>query len=97
MQDPWHSDYYNDKPKEQQPPKYWFSYRLNKFLEPIAMKNVDGLISVSGDYIKTLKTRYPQISNIPSTVITFGAFEKDFDIAKNNQQIFKPLLALKRF
>lgn len=88
MQDPWHSDYYQDKPKAQQPPKYWFSYRLNKYLEPIAMRHVDGLISVSGDYLKTLKARYPQISNIPSAVITFGAFKKDFEIAKNNQHLF---------
>lgn len=92
MQDPWHSDYYQNKPKSQQPPKYWFSYRLNKYLEPIAIKHVDGLISVSGDYIKTLKARYPQICNIPSEVITFGAFEKDFDIARHNQHLFKSLL-----
>jgi hypothetical protein len=92
MQDPWHSDYYKDKPKTQQPPKYWFSYRLNKYLEPIAMKHADGLISVSGDYIQTLKTRYPRITNIPSAVITFGAFEKDFEIAEHTQQLFKPLL-----
>lgn len=92
MQDPWHSDYYQNKPKAQKPPKYWFSYRLNRYLEQIAMKHVDGLISVSGDYIKTLKTRYPQISDIPSSVITFGAFQRDFDIARNNQHLFKPLL-----
>lgn len=92
MQDPWHSDYYQDKPKAQRPPKYWFSYRLNKYLEPIAMRHVDGLISVSGDYIKTLKTRYPHINHIPSAVITFGVFEKDFQIAKHTQEIFKPLL-----
>lgn len=91
MQDPWHSDYYQNKPKAEQPPKYWFSYRLNKYLEPIAMKHVDGLISVSGDYVETLKNRYPQISSIPSAVITFGAFEKDFDIAKNNQHLFNSL------
>lgn len=93
MQDPWHSDYYRDKPKEQRPPKYWFSYRLNKYLEPIAMKSVDGLISVSADYIATLKARYTGIENIPSAVITFGAFEKDFDIAKKNRDLFKPLLS----
>ena len=92
MQDPWHSDYYKDKPKAQRPPKYWFSYRLNKYLEPIAMKHLDGLISVSGAYIKTLKTRYPQISDIPSEVITFGAFEKDFNIAGYNPHLFKSLL-----
>lgn len=92
MQDPWHSDYYQDKPKEQRPSKYWFSYRLNKYLEPLAMRHTAGLISVSSDYIDTLKLRYPQISQVPSAVITFGAFEKDFDIAEKNQHLFKPLL-----
>ncbi len=82
MQDPWHSDYYINKPKSERPPKYWFSYRLNKYLEPIALKSVDGLISVSDDYIKTLILRYPTLQEIPSKVITFGAFEKDIAIAQ---------------
>lgn len=81
MQDPWHSDYYQNKSKSQRPPKYWFSYRLNKYLEPLAMKSVDGLISVSQAYIDDLKTRYPLIKNIPTETITFGAFEKDYEIA----------------
>lgn len=85
MQDPWHSDYYRDKPKEQQPPKYWFSYRLNKYLEPIAIKSVDGLISVSENYITDLKNRYPQIKNIPAATITFGAFKPDIKIAAKNE------------
>ena len=82
MQDPWHSDYYINKPKNERPPKYWFSYRLNKYLEPIAMKKVDGLISVSDDYIKTLAERYPKLKGVPSKVITFGAFDRDLEIAK---------------
>jgi hypothetical protein len=85
IQDPWHSEYYRDKPKEQQPPKYWFSYRLNKYLEPIAMKSVDGLISVSENYITDLKNRYPQIKNIPAATITFGAFKPDIEIAAKNE------------
>lgn len=92
MQDPWHSDYYQDKPKDQRPPKYWFSYRLNKYLEPIAMKNVAGLISVSDAYINDLKNRYPIIKNIPSATITFGAFEPDMQIAEQNQHSFTNLL-----
>jgi hypothetical protein len=92
MQDPWHSEYYQDKPKEQQPPKYWFSYRLHKYLEPIAMQQVDGLISVSTDYISDLKTGYPSINNIPSATITFGAFEQDLKIALDNQSKFDSLL-----
>ena len=90
MQDPWHSDYYKNKPKSEQPPKYWFSYRLNKYLEPLAMKNVDGLISVSEAYIKTLQHRYPPTLAIPTSTITFGAFEKDFDIANRNTSLLKP-------
>jgi len=92
MQDPWHSNYYKNKPKDQQPAKYWFSYRLNRYLEPKALKNVDGLISVSEKYIHTLKDRYPAIAAIPSSVITFGAFEPDVQIAANNQDKFPVLM-----
>jgi len=92
MQDPWHSDYYQNKPRAQQPPKYWFSYRLNKYLEPIAIKNAAGLISVSEGYINDLKNRYPSIKNRPSAVITFGAFEPDLSIARENQTEFVSLL-----
>lgn len=86
MQDLWHSDYYQDKPRHQQPAKYWFSYRLNKFLEPIAMNKVDGLISVSQGYLDTLSLRYPNLKSIPQAVITFGAYKKDLEIAIANIQ-----------
>nr|WP_294943198.1 hypothetical protein [uncultured Mucilaginibacter sp.] len=92
MQDPWHSHYYRDKPKAQQPPKYWFSYRLNKHLEPIAIKKASGLISVSEDYITTLKTRYPVISKIPAATITFGMYPPDIKIAAENQANFERIL-----
>jgi hypothetical protein len=81
MQDPWHSDYYKDKPRSQQPKKYWFSYRINKLLEPVAMKSAGGLIAVSEKYIDTLKSRYPIIKDIPDSTITFGASELDMQIA----------------
>jgi hypothetical protein len=92
MQDPWHSDYYQDKPKEQQPSKYWLSYRVNKYLEPKALKKADGLISVSQAYIDTLKQRYPVIQNIPAATITFGYLERDLEIAQQNQSGFPSLL-----
>ncbi|GAA4328297.1 hypothetical protein GCM10023149_32250 [Mucilaginibacter gynuensis] len=82
MQDPWHSDYYRDKPKDQRPPKYWFSYRLNKYLEPIAMNHADGLISVSELYINDLQQRYLRLKTKPSATITFGAYLPDVEIAK---------------
>jgi ribosomal protein S17E len=92
MQDPWHSDYYKKKPKHQQPPKYWFSYRLNKFLEPRALKKANGLISVSAKYINDLKIRYPEIKNIPTTIIPFGAFDADIKIAQDNEETFPDIL-----
>jgi hypothetical protein len=92
VQDPWHTDYYQDKPKSQRPKKYWFSYRLNRWLEPKAMKSVDGLISVSDAYIDDLQRRYPETRNIPSSTITFGAFAPDMDIARKHAAEFLPLL-----
>lgn len=82
MQDPWHSDYYKDKPKNQRPRKYWLSYHMNKYLEPIAMKSVDGLISVSEKYISDLKIRYENIIHIPTAVILFGYSDIDCRISK---------------
>jgi hypothetical protein len=82
MQDPWHSDYYKDKPKAQRPKKYWFSYHLNKYLEPKAMKMVDGLMSVSEKYIIDLQARYPNINHIPTAVITFGYAPIDLQLSK---------------
>ncbi|WP_254780152.1 glycosyltransferase [Mucilaginibacter sp. NFR10] len=92
MQDPWHSDYYINKPKSERPPKYWFVYHLNKYLEPIAIKNASGLISVSAGNIDELKLRYPVIQKLPAAIITFGAFEPDLQIAKTNQKLFAGLL-----
>jgi hypothetical protein len=92
MQDPWHSEYYRDKAKHQRPPKYWLSYRLNKFLEPKAMKQAGGLIGVSQQYIDTLRQRYPALKDIPSDTITFGAFDPDMGIASANAANFTPLL-----
>ncbi|MET0570903.1 MAG: hypothetical protein ABWZ79_05720 [Pedobacter agri] len=88
MQDPWHSTYYVDRPKSERPAKYWFSYHLNKFLEPIAMKNLDGLISVSQAYIDTLRNRYKNLKSIPTKVIIFGAYAPDFDFVKSNVNLF---------
>lgn len=88
MQDPWHSDYYKNKPKNEQPPKYWFSYRLNKYLEPFAIKNADGLISVSQKYLNDLNERYPKINPENQKVITFGY--SDFDLKISEQIEIKP-------
>ena len=93
MQDPWFSHYYQDKPKHHRPPKHWFSYRLNGYLEPIAMRKVDGLISVSPDYIDEIRSRYVETKNIPASTITFGAMAHDFRIAVTHEKDFPQLLA----
>jgi hypothetical protein len=92
MQDPWYSDYYETRPAAERPPKYWFSSRLNKYLEPIAIKKTDGLVSVSDDYISKLKERYPQVRTVPSAVITFGAFRPEMAIADAHAELFPDLL-----
>ncbi|GAB3663628.1 glycosyltransferase family 4 protein [Echinicola sediminis] len=82
MQDPWRNDYYLSVPKEKRPPKFWFAYRLDKYLEAFTMPKVDGLISVSKGYVEELGKRYDNILKTPYRVLTFGAYEGDFDIAK---------------
>ncbi|WP_316851306.1 glycosyltransferase family protein [Pedobacter agri] len=81
LQDPWHTEYYQNKPRTDRPKKYWFSYRLNKYLEPFAMKEVSGIISVSQGYIDEIKQRYTSLNKVKSKVIPFSAEIKDFYIA----------------
>lgn len=95
MQDPWHSDYYQTKPKHERPKKYWFSYRLNKVLEPLGVKHADGIISVSKQYIDILVSRYPVLGHIPTKTITFGAFGPDMLVAEANQRYYPLLLTPK--
>lgn len=85
MQDPWFSDYYLSKPKSERPPKFWFSYRLNRLTEPFAMKSADGIIAVSEAYNQTLQERYENITAEKCITLTFGAFDKDFEILKRNE------------
>ena len=89
IQDPWFTNYYEDKPKHKRPKKYWFSYRLDKYLEPIALKNVSGLMAVSDAYIEDLTIRYPHLLKLPRATITFGGFKKDLEIASEHNSNFK--------
>lgn len=93
MQDPWHSHHYLKLPNDQRPPKFWFSYRLNKYMEPIAMREVSGIIAVSQGYCDTLQKRYANIRPENCTVIPFGAYPKDFDVLTKHpvqQSFFTP-------
>lgn len=77
FQDPWHHDHYLKLPPNQRPPKFWFSYRLNQFLEPKALRRADGLMAVNQAYLDTLQERYFTRRSIPMRVIPFGASPAD--------------------
>ncbi len=84
FQDPWRSDHYLNLPKSQRPPKFWFSYYLDSFLEKHAVKKVNGLMAVSKNYLDVLVERYPHLNKTPKSVIPFAAFKKDIDTARKH-------------
>lgn len=83
LQDPWRNDYYLSKPKAQRPPKFWLAYTLDKWLEAYTLPYASGLMTVSPAYITMIKTRYPQLVNLPARVIPFGASMLDFKLVQN--------------
>lgn len=80
MQDPWRSDHYLDMPPEERPPKFWLAYRMDSALEPLAMKGVDGIVSVSQGYCDVLGDRYANITPDRCEVIPFGGASVDFEV-----------------
>ena len=81
MQDPWVSDYYETRPRSERPPKYQLAQRMHRLLEPFTMHAVDGIVAVNHSYHQTLRRRYPWIRAELCRTISFGASEKDFEIA----------------
>lgn len=81
LQDPWLSDYYEERAHMKRPPKYWLSRFLNMALEPWTMQKVDGIIAVSEGYHVTLRKRYPWIQPKLCMTIPFGASGIDYEIA----------------
>ena len=92
VQDPWHTDYYKNRPKAERPKKYWFSCHLNRLLEPIAIRAAGGFISVSNSYLSTIHNRYPEIKARPRMVIPFGMHIPDLEIAWKNSDIESSIL-----
>jgi len=80
MQDPWRNDFYLDKPRSERPPKFLMAYAMDKYLEAWTMKRVDGIVSVSPGYPKTLMERYPNIKPQDCVVIPFGGAGVDFEV-----------------
>lgn len=79
VQDPWRNDYYLDKPRSERPPKFFISYKIDKYLESKTIPKADGIISVSEKYCEIFMQRYPQMRAVQFKVIAFGASYLDLE------------------
>ena len=86
IQDPWHSDYYQQHPDSAPPPKYSLARRLHAILEPWTMKEVGAVIAVSDDYVSTLRQRYSWLAEEMCTTLPFAASARDFELLAENPQ-----------
>jgi hypothetical protein len=86
MQDPWVTDYYEAHPDASPPPKYGVMRRVHAALEPWTMEKVDGLISVSDDYVSELRARYPRLADVPRVTLPFAASRRDFELLDRQPQ-----------
>lgn len=82
LQDPWRNDYYLGRPRLERPRKFWFDYRLNKFLERRTVPKAAGIVSVSAGYVHELDKRYPEMGKRPNLILPFGALATDYKIAE---------------
>lgn len=87
LQDPWRNDYWLSRPRRERPGKFWFDYRLNRWLEKRTVPEAAGVVSVSSGYIEEVNRRYPQAGNLPSLTLPFGAMAKDFEVASRQPPV----------
>ena len=93
FQDPWR---YERKPNALNPRrtlKQWLSARIADILEPLALRKVSHVVSVSPQYPATLARRYSWLRPEQFTVLPFGAAEGDFELLPRlsvRQSIFAP-------
>jgi Glycosyl transferase 4-like domain len=88
FQDPWVGNYYQRSPNVPPPGgrlKYSFNQWIARQLEPQAMRQVNQVISVSPEYPKMLRDRYPWLHDDQFTVLPFGAPEADFKLLPSLQ------------
>jgi hypothetical protein len=84
MQDPWRTDYY-ERTGSRRPPggwKYQFARLMAWLFEGWSFRHVAGVISVSPSYLDDLRGRYATLSNVPTSVIGFGASRNDLALAR---------------
>jgi hypothetical protein len=86
FQDPWLSDYYETHPDAEPPAKYAVARRVHATMEPWTMREVGGIMSVSPQYIDTLRKRYQWLRPLPSMTLPFGASREDFDVLAQHPQ-----------
>jgi hypothetical protein len=90
IQDPWVNEYYLSKPKHEQPPKYKFNLKIDKYLESRTIPEAAAIISVSGQYNDYFKSKYKLSKDVILETIPFGVEESDFNFPISNEfNIFK--------
>lgn len=94
LQDPWVTDFY-ERPGAPPPPggwKYRFARRLNLLLEGWSLRKASHLISVSADYGRALRQRYPSLQSPPCTELPFGSPDADLQHLRSSLAERKPIL-----
>jgi len=94
LQDPWRNDYYR-RPGAPRPPggwKYRFADLFARCLEGWTLRRAARVISVSERYLDDLGRRYPWWSRDRGSVVTFGAPDRDFRLAREKAAQQQPLL-----
>jgi len=94
LQDPWLSDYYQQTGAPPPPGgwKYHVSHRLARTLEGWTLRRCEHVISVSGHYLATLRQRYRWFTEAAGSVLTFGAPDADFAVARKKLSMGPALL-----
>lgn len=87
LQDPWRNDYWLGRPRRERPRKFWFDYRLNRYLEKRTIPEAAGIVSVSPAYPEELCRRYPEAEAIPAITLPFGALALDFQLAEKQPPV----------
>jgi glycosyltransferase involved in cell wall biosynthesis len=85
LQDPWRNDYYLSLPAKERPPKYFFYYQLNKFLEAYTIPMCAGILSVTDAYIDMLRDRYKDKFIAQTIVLPLGVSQNDFKLVKEKK------------
>lgn len=81
VQDPWWDADRQDPSVLGGALKHWIASRLDRWLEPRAMREAAGVIAVTQAYLDTLTERYPTITDANTVVIPFGVSDVDYRTA----------------